>query len=358
MNGSVGMDAYLADDFTRIGPGPIERCSKIDGSRLCLSGATGFFGMNILSFLAYLHRQGARFQVTALSRSPDRFIQQQPWVQKLSWLDWHTGNVLDPWPGEGIHDHLLHAATDTGLEHQRDSLKLFDQIVAGTRCAMEFAAAHGVRNVLLCGSGAQYGAIPPQLPAGLPESAQIACNPLKPASAYGEAKRASELLAAIYAEEHGFNVIATRCFAFVGPGLRLDGHFAIGNLIRDALNGGALRLATSGASIRSYLYGADLAVWLILLLLEAKGVETVNVGSDRAVRIIDLAMRVRDIVNPSATILAGAADSPEERRWYVPAIAKARSLGLEAWTDLERAIARTADWHRRRGGHSSRRGGA
>jgi dTDP-glucose 4,6-dehydratase len=352
------MDDYLADDFARIGAGPIEGCLKVEGTRLYLSGATGFFGMNILSLLSYMHRRGARFRVTALSRSPGRFFRQQPWVQQLSWLDWQTGNVLDPWPGDGAYDHLLHAATDTTPESQRDSLNLFDQIMQGTRRALEFAADHGVRNLLLCGSGAQYGAIPGEFASGVPESALIACDPIKPSSTYGEGKRASELLATLHAEKHGFNVVAARCFAFVGPGLRLDGHFAIGNFIRDALNGSAIRLAANGAAMRSYLYGADLAVWLLRLLFEAKGVDAVNVGSDRGVSIIDLATRVRDVVNPTAMVVAGTVETSGERRWYVPGIAKARSMGFDAWTDLGRSIARTADWHRGRGADANRRGSA
>jgi nucleoside-diphosphate-sugar epimerase len=349
------MDRFLADDFTRIGAGPMERCLTIEGSRLYLSGATGFFGKNLLSLLAYLHHRGARFRVTALSRSPERFLDEQPWARELRWLEWRQGDVLHSWPGDGVYDHLLHAATETAAESQRDSLKLFDQIVNGTRRALEFAANHGVSHVLLCGSGAQYGAIPESFAKGLPESNPMACDPIKSTSAYGEGKRASELLAALHAEKHRVKVVATRCFAFIGPGLPLDGHFAIGNFIRDALKGESIRLASTGAAVRSYLYGADLAVWLLLLLLEAQGVDTVNVGSDRGVRIIELAARVREIVNPTAHVSAGTSELAGERQWYVPNIEKARSLGLDAWTDLDLAIARTAAWHRRHGGDNVQR---
>jgi nucleoside-diphosphate-sugar epimerase len=343
---SVGLDEFLAADFARIGAGPIERCMKIAGSRLYMSGATGFFGKNILALLAYLHRRGASFRVTALSRSPDRFIAAQPWVRPLTWLDWQTSDVRQKWPGEGKYDYLLHAATDTAAESHLDPLKLFDQIVIGTRNALDFAVVHGVRRVLLCGSGAQYGAIPEMFSTGVPESSLLACDPAKSGSAYGEGKRVSELLAALHGEKHGFDVVSTRCFAFVGPGLRLDGHFAIGNFIRNALDGKPIQLATTGGAVRSYLYSADLAVWLLLLLLDAKPGNVTNVGSDRAVRIIDLARRVRDVVNRHTEVRPGDSHFSGERQWYVPCISNARSLGLEAWTDLDQSIARTALWHR------------
>jgi len=340
------MDEFLADDFARIDPDAIERCMKIDGGRIYLSGATGFFGKNILSLLAYLQRRGASLRVTALSRSPERFLADHPWARDLNWLDWQKGDALQSWPGGGEHEYLLHAATDTAAEPHLDSLKLFDHIVDAARHALEFAAAHGVRRVLLCGSGAQYGRIPENFSTGLPESSSLSCDPSKAGSAYGEGKRVAELLAALYAEKHGFGVVGTRCFAFVGPGLRLDGHFVIGNLIRDGLDGGPIRLTTSGTAVRSYLYGADLAVWLLLLLLEAESGSVINVGSDQAVRIVDLAAHVRDVVSPSAEIRIGATPFSGERQYYVPCIANARNLGLEAWTDLDRSIARTALWHR------------
>jgi len=340
------LDEFLAADFDRIGGAPLERCLKLDGRRLYLSGATGFFGKNILSLLLYLQDRGASFRVTALSRSPERFLAAQPWVRRLQGLEWTKGDVLAEWRGHGQYDYLLHAATDTAADSHLDKLKLFDHIQSGTRNALNFAATHGVRRLLLAGSGAQYGAIPESFSAGVPESALLACDPTKSASSYGEGKRAAEMLATLHGERHGFDVVCTRCFAFVGPGLVLDGHFAIGNFIRNALDGTTIHMASTGESVRSYLYGADLAVWLLLLLLDADNGSAINVGSDRAIRIVDLANRVRDLIAPRHEVRPGVNRSGEDRKFYVPCIAYAKALGLDAWTPLDHAIARTADWHR------------
>lgn len=345
---SFDFDEFLASDFAVVGPALIERCMKMQGRRLYLSGATGFFGKNLLSLLAYLARRGATFGVTALSRSPERFLVEQPWCRSLPWLDWQTGDVGNPWPGEGRYDYVIHAATETAADFHRDKLNVFEQILAGTRNSMAFAAAHGVRRVLLTGSGAQYGAIPAEFAAGVPESSPNACDPSRPNSAYGEAKRASEMLAALYGQKHGIDIINTRCFAFVGPGLPLEAHFAIGNFIGDALRGTPIQLATSGDALRSYLYGADLAVWLLLLLIEADNGSVVNVGSGYAISILDLAGRVRDVVSPRLQVRPGETVAGSERNYYVPRVARAKALGLDVWTDLDRAIERTALWHRTR----------
>jgi nucleoside-diphosphate-sugar epimerase len=343
------MDEFLSADFARLNAAVIDRCRRIDGKRLYLSGATGFFGKNLLALFAYLHRLGASFEVTALSRSPARFLADQLWCRGQTWLRWREGDVSEPWPGEGGYDILLHAATETAASSHVDKLTVFEGILAGTRQALAFCAAHGVRRLLLCGSGAQYGAIPEQFAEGVPESSLLACDATAPTSAYGEGKRASELMAALYSERHGFSVINARCFAFIGPGLALDGHFAIGNFLDAALSGRPIELSSKGDAIRSYLYGADLAVWLIVLLLEATPGATVNVGSRHGIRVIDLAARVRDLVNPGLSVKAGDSGFNEERRFYLPSIECAKALGLDVWTDLDQAIGRTALWHRAAG---------
>lgn len=342
----VALDEFLAADFEFIGEAVRRHCAALGGRRLYLTGATGFFGRNLLALLAWLHRGGLDFRVTALSRSPQRFLAAEPWCASLRWLDWREGDVREAWPADGPHDLLLHAATETRAGAHVDKLAVFEDMLAGTRQALAFAARHGVQRLLLTGSGAQYGAIPAQYAHGVPDDCALACDPTQPGSAYGEGKRVAELLAALHAGRLGAAVVNARCFAFVGPGLPLDGHFAIGNFLRDALQGRRLHMNSAGAATRSYLYGADLAVWLVGLLLHGRDGLAVNVGSDRPTTVLELATRVRDLVAPQLDVEVGPARPGEERHFYLPAIAAARKLGLDVWTGLDRAILRTAEWHR------------
>jgi dTDP-glucose 4,6-dehydratase len=196
-------------------------------------------------------------------------------------------------------------------------------------------------------SGAVYGDQPSDLPrvpehfAGQPDPSQIE-------STYGLGKRAAERLCIEAADSGGPPPVIARCFAFAGPHLPLDAHFAFGNFLRDGLAGRRISVAGDGTAVRSYLYGTDLAEWLLTLLVKGEARAAYNVGSDEPVSIADLAAAVGDHFGAPVNI-ARAADPGAPRRRYVPNTSCAQALGLRANVSLPEAIARSAAFHRARG---------
>jgi len=313
--------------------------SKFLGKRLFITGGTGFFGLWLLSAVSLLNRQGAAIAVTVLSRDPKRFLATHPEWAGLCWLSFVQGNVRDFKYPEARYDLLIHAATDTSVAAHAKPLAVFDDIVAGTRHVLDCAVNSEVKRILLVSSGAVYGPQPSDV-SHILEGARFACPTDTPASAYGEGKRVMELLGALYHREYGIEPITARCFAFVGPGLPLDGHFAIGNFIRDALYADAIRVNGDGTPQRSYLYAADLAVWLLALLVSGAAGCAYNVGADQAISIAELARLVRDVLAPGKDVVIASQPSADGlRHRYIPDISRVRDgLGLAAWTQLDKAI--------------------
>ena len=313
--------------------------------RLFITGGTGFFGIWLLSALRVLHQQGTALQVTVLSRNPEGFLLSHPQFRYQSWLNFIEGDVCDFNIPPNEFNLLLHAATETSMAAHAEPTRMFDNIVFGTRHVLEMARKCGVRRVLLVSSGAVYGKQPSDL-IHQPDDSQLACNPLIASSSYGEGKRVMELMGAMLQEETGIEFVTARCFAFCGPGLPLDGHFAIGNFIRDALYHEQITVLGDGSPLRSYLYGADLAVWLLYLLINGKAGESYNVGNDQALTIKDLAVRVRDALSPGKPIEIQQApeSSQSPRNCYVPSIDRARGLGCSPWTTLDESLKFTANY--------------
>ena len=223
---------------------------------------------------------------------------------------------------------------------------MLDATVQGTRRTLDFAKVCGARNFLLTSSGAVYGPQPPEL-THVSEEFNGGPDVTRFQSAYAEGKRMSELLCAIHAHQTGLQVKIARCFAFVGPHLPLDAHFAIGNFIRDAMKGGPIKIGGDGTPFRSYLYAGDLMVWLWTILLRGMSNRPYNVGSPRNLTIAELAEIVAKSLTKDVKVEIARKPVPgQPPARYVPATTRAETeLNLAEWTSLSEGIRRTAQWH-------------
>jgi dTDP-glucose 4,6-dehydratase len=241
---------------------------------------------------------------------------------------------------------VIHAGAPVAAEYTPvQSRDVLDAIVGGTRRVLDWASRAGVQRVLFLSSGAVYGRQPSDL-ALCPEDYCGAPALDEARSAYGEGKRVAEFLCNSFANERALDAVMARGFTFVGPRLPLDGGFVIGNLIRDALRGGPLTITGDGTTIRSYLYGADLAIWLWTLLVRGVSARAYNVGSEQALSVNQLAQTVAALLGGRIEIRGKPSPGVPPAR-YLPSTARAREeLGLRQWISLADAIQRTAAWIR------------
>lgn len=315
--------------------------SELAGQRVFLTGGTGFFGYWLLMTITRLNAGGAQISVVALSRNPERFLDRHPEFRTAQWLQFIQGDIKNYCFPEGAFDLFIHGASDTSPEAAQRALELFESIVQGTRHVLDHAVASATRRILIISSGAIYGEQPTEV-THIPESAAYSCSSTDPAAAYGEGKRAMEMLAACYSREYGLEPVFARCFAFIGYGL--PRHLAVGQLIDSALQNGRITIKGDGKSFRSYLYAADLAVWLLALACKGKPGTPYNVGSDQAYRLDELALLIGDTLKLcTPTEILGLSASMTRIR-YVPEVLRIRQeLGVEIWTDMKTAIKRMAE---------------
>jgi len=244
-------------------------------------------------------------------------------------------------PRLGAFDLVIHGAASSSATYgldDGDPREMARTIVDGTLAVLDAAASSSAR-VLFLSSGAVYG----PLRAPVAETATGGPDPMDPRSAYAEAKRLAETMFAAATESGDVEAVVARLFAFIGPRIPLDAHFAAGNFLRDALAGRPVEVHGDGQPRRSYLYAGDLPEWCWALLARGRPGAAYNVGSPEAVTIAELARRVAAAGGVGVHI--ARSPCPDDVPWYVPDTARARiELGLEPRTDLDSSIRRTLAW--------------
>ena len=336
-------EADLEHAFRAVGEGSWR---SLAGARVFLTGGTGFVGKWLMATLLDADRRiDLGCELVVLSRDPEAFDAAAPQLARAPRVTLLRGDVRDFEFPSGAFTHVVHAATD--VVAQNAPLDTFSTCVEGTRRALEFAAQAGAAEFLLVSSGAIYGRQPPTL-ARLDETYTGAPDPLAPSSAYGEGKRVSEWLGAARGAAASPRFKVARCFAFVGPYLPLDKHFAIGNFLRDAMAGNEITIQGDGTAYRTYLHAADMAAWLWAVLLRGQPGRAYNVGGHEAVSIGELAQRtVKALGSPARVAILKDVVPGKRAERYVPDVARARQeLALPDPIPLDEAIVRTARWHR------------
>lgn len=322
--------------------------ADLRNQHIFITGGTGFFGCWLLESLIHANKRfKLNMNAVVLTRNRAQFEKKCPHLFLEPSLSFHEGDIRDFKFPHKEFSYIIHAATDVVRSSNNDnSDDLFDTIVQGTKHVLEFARQCGAKNFLLTSSGAIYGKQPYDMTHIKEDYLYFCANVADNQSAYVRGKRKAEEICNEYANRFNLNIKIARCFAFVGPHLPLNSHFAIGNFIRDGLRGGPIIVNGNPQTYRSYLYAADLTIWLWTILLRGKTMHPYNVGSDAALTIYELANQISDCFIPQKNIhfKFPASSLPPER--YVPDITRAKiELGLVPGVNLSQAIQATVNWH-------------
>ncbi len=336
-----------SDDLVMIQVQLGDTLKQLQGAHLFLTGGTGFLGRWLVeSFLHFNKAHGLDARLTVLSRDPERFLASAPHLASdcLSFVQGDIRSFVFP---NCKFTHVIHAATDASDRlNSEDPLKMFDVIVDGTRRILDFASQYSAKRLLFVSSGAIYGPQSPEV-RNTSEEMFFGFAPNFPNNAYAEGKRAAEFLCSVYARNFNIAIPIARCFAFVGPHLPLDAHFAIGNFINDRIHARAIRVAGDGTALRSYLYASDMATWLWKILLQGESGQAYNVGSSDAISIRDLAMKIA--IPAGLEVKIGSPTYPSRPgNQYVPSVQRAvEELGCKVNVPLDQAISRTIEFNTR-----------
>jgi len=237
-------------------------------------------------------------------------------------------------------DVVFHLAAQIHVDRSiRNPQETIDINVTGTSNVLEAARRHDKR-VVFASSSEVYGTA---------QTDKISeTHPLDGHSPYAASKAAGDRLCMAYYTTYGLQVSILRNFNVFGA-YQGDNSYggAIAIFTRRALCKEPLLIYGDGQQERDYINVQD-AVAGYMLCLNSSGI-SLNIGSGQAIKIIDLAGSIIDIVEGMTGIRSEirhvAARDGEVIRLCAD-ITRARSLGFEPTTDLMRDLTKYIVWYK------------
>ena len=317
---------------------------SLRGQKILITGASGFVGRSLLEEGLRLNDEcSAEMSFFLTIRSSNSFLTKL--TSERNDVNLINASIGAQFSVDAPIDLVFHCATPASAElNAFKPGEMFDVNVEAAHWIIDNSKLlSNCPKVLFTSSGAVYGPQPLTM-SHVAESYMGGPDVTKSQSAYAEGKRVAEFLFSDAGRKGSLNPLIARLFAFSGNGLPLDRHFAIGNFVRDALNGDIITIRGSGQDLRSYLDKGDMAIWLWKMASVEESLPPLNIGSSRSISILELANTVREraemkLGRQIKTEVLGQISAIDGSTVYVPSTSLAKQLlDVDEWTSLERSI--------------------
>jgi nucleoside-diphosphate-sugar epimerase len=277
----------LSSDLEEVVTVSEENLRKLDGTTIVILGGTGFVGKWLVSTLISARlKLSLNYEIYVVTRSSLSAREYfNPSDVRLIEHDLAAGCLDLP-----IANYFVHGATpsvpSTGSQNPFQVMSATTNGTISISNAVEKSPSP--KSCLYLSSGAVYGSQSKDL-IRQPESVIDVLN--ESLNSYGRTKLSNELMMAQIKENFGVAVSLPRLFAFYGPHIALDAHFAIGNFLRDARAGRPVRILGNPNTTRSYMYPTDLIINLIQLLVNPED-RPINLGSPQPLTMRSVAEKI------------------------------------------------------------------
>lgn len=303
--------------------------SHLRCAHIFLTGCTGFLGKWIVEALLYADEAlSLQMQVTVLTRSAQRVFVEMPHWRKHNSLHLVEGDVSS-WDSERVQGitHIIHGANYTNAGQEGWALEHMTTAYEGTRRMLEVAREQQCQALLLLSSGAVYGFCQKANVAPFVEQERCADDYLQEPHVYALCKYFEETYTAAYGKKYGIRIPIARLFTFIGKYMPLHKRQALSSFINDVQNDRDIVVQGDGTAVRTYMYAADMVVWLLALLVRGEHGTPYNVGSDEPMSIRDLAAKVVEASGKDRGIhILGEAAEGNAPNEYVPSMKKSKAL--------------------------------
>jgi UDP-glucose 4-epimerase len=232
------------------------------------------------------------------------------------------------------YDAVFHYAALVGVQRTlANPLRVLEDL-RGIENMLDLCHGHSVPRYFYASSSEVYGE-----PVSIPQFEST--TPLNSKLPYAVVKNAGEVFARAFEKERGQHYTIFRFFNTYGPQQSTD--FVISRFVSLALHDEPLTIYGDGAQTRTFCYVDDNIEATLSALENGLGVnQTINIGSDQEITILELAKTVIDVLGSGSKIvhLPPLPEGDMSRR--KPDISLMKSLRDKPLTSLRSGIEMTA----------------
>jgi len=203
-------------------------------------------------------------------------------------------------------DIIFHLAAILGVDIVADNpVETMDVETIGMRNVANAALNNGVKKILYASTSGIYGHS--AMEKSVDESIMV-----DPRTSYAMAKRYNEIYLSALNEEKGIQSIALRFFNVYG--YNQDNRMVIPRFFEQALKGEPITVFSKGLQTRDFTYIEDTVESCIRLMNLDVKFEIFNIANENELSVIDLAKRIKQIINSSSEIIF--IEAPDKRYDY------------------------------------------
>lgn len=262
--------------------------------KILITGGAGHIGAS----LAQQFCRSGRYELVVVDNLQSGSTNKLPkWSEEDTFIRADVNNYADLAPVFTAFkpDFVFHYAATVGVAR---TLKYPTQVlndIDGLRNVLTLSKGTGVKRVFYASSSEVYGE-----PVEMPQREET--TPLNSRLPYAVVKNLGEIYFRTYESEYGLPYTIFRFFNTYGPLQSED--FVISRFVGQALRGEDLTIYGDGQQSRTFCYVDDSVEFQLLCLEKDLFVnDTVNVGSEVEIKMVDLAELVRMLINPKVKVV-------------------------------------------------------
>lgn len=252
--------------------------TPLQGKTILVTGATGLIGKTLVKSLLYFNQKNTKkIKIIACIRNLDKA--EKIFGNETSHFHYLVSDICQLKPMKLNVNAIIHSASQTSSKYfVTQPVETIETALIGTKNILEFARVNPVESFVYLSSMEVYGA--PQTDEKIVEEHSTDLDTTKVRSCYPESKRMCENLCVSYGQEYNIPVKIIRLTQTFGPGVNYHDGRVFAEFARCQIEHRDIVLNTAGKTKRSYLYTADAATAIFMVLLRGENGEAYNAANE------------------------------------------------------------------------------